>query len=237
MKVDIHSHFLPGIDDGARNPAESVAILKYLKDSGIETVCATPHYSLRHESIDSFIGRRNNAVSKLYDYMEKNGVSESSIPKILLGAEVALYHGLCDREELEKLCFGNRVILIELQFASLRGWESEEIYNIMYQHKVQPVMAHINRYIKLFSPIEYGELFFNGDVIPQINCECANSLFDFGKIKKIIKNTSPVVFGCDIHDPKLTSKCGLEKMKKFIASLPDGVREYLDQRERSCVEI
>lgn len=235
MLADLHSHFLPGIDDGARNPAQSVEILRYLKKNGIETVCATPHYSLRHESVDAFIKRRDEAVSRLYDHMEKNGVSEKEIPEIHLGAEVALYHGLCEREGLERLCFGGRCILIELQLTALKGWETEEIYNVMYQHNVRPIMAHVNRYTKLISPAAFEELFLNGDVISQINCECAVGLFGFGKMKNIIKSTLPVVFGCDIHDPTRASGSGLAKMKKFLDSLPAERREELSRLEASCL--
>ncbi len=237
MRVDFHSHFLPGIDDGAKTPEESVAILKYLKANDISVVCATPHYSMRHESIDSFIERRTKSYERLCSYMKEKGVSLGDVPKIVLGAEVALYRGLCDVEGLEKLCFGDKSILLELQFAPLGGWETEEVYNVMYQHGVRPVMAHINRYTKMFSSSDYEELFLNGDVTIQINSEVSGDFFGFGKMKKIIKSGLPVVFGCDIHSPRLTDKSGLEKLKKFLGSLSEEVSEELTLREKTCLEI
>ena len=219
VRVDFHSHFLPGIDDGARDPAQSVAILKYLKSAGITDVCATPHYSMRHESVNTFLERREASCSRLMEYMAKEGVKESDIPKIHLGAEVALYRGLCDVKDVEKLSFGNGSFLIEIQFAPFGGWETEEVYNVMYQHNVRPVMAHINRYSKLIGPADFEEIFLNGDVIPQINCEVANNIFLFGKMKKVIKSSLPVVFGGDVHSPELIEKNGIEKMKKYLGSL------------------
>src|SRR5262245_33776782 len=41
--VDLHCHFIPGIDDGARSLEEGLAILRELKRIGIERVIATPH--------------------------------------------------------------------------------------------------------------------------------------------------------------------------------------------------
>jgi protein-tyrosine phosphatase len=42
--IDIHSHILPGIDDGAKDFANSVEIVKELASQGVTDVVATPHY-------------------------------------------------------------------------------------------------------------------------------------------------------------------------------------------------
>ncbi len=237
MRVDFHSHFLPGIDDGAQRPEQSLGILRYLKANGIDDVCATPHYSLRHESIETFLSRREASCRKLYDHLEKEGVSQNEIPRIHLGAEVALFHGLCDREELKKLSFGDGNLLIELQFAPLRGWETEEVFNIMYHHGIRLIMAHINRYTKLFHSVSFEELFLNGDVVPQINCEITSDFFVFSKMKKIIKSGLPVVFGCDLHSADAVSKSGLDKMKKYLDSLSSDFGSELNEREKTYLEI
>ncbi|HWZ02743.1 MAG TPA: CpsB/CapC family capsule biosynthesis tyrosine phosphatase, partial [Mucilaginibacter sp.] len=41
--VDMHSHVLPGIDDGAKNPEESIALVKNMMELGIKKIIATPH--------------------------------------------------------------------------------------------------------------------------------------------------------------------------------------------------
>ena len=41
--VDIHSHILPGIDDGAKNTEESIHLIKEIKDLGFSKIIATPH--------------------------------------------------------------------------------------------------------------------------------------------------------------------------------------------------
>jgi hypothetical protein len=43
LKVDMHSHFLPGIDDGAQNMEESLNLLKTFEDRGYEKIITTPH--------------------------------------------------------------------------------------------------------------------------------------------------------------------------------------------------
>ena len=41
---DIHSHILPGIDDGARNVEESIKLLEKFYDNGVTDIILTPHY-------------------------------------------------------------------------------------------------------------------------------------------------------------------------------------------------
>ena len=41
--IDLHSHLLPGVDDGSRTLAQSVAVLATLVEQGVEAVCLTPH--------------------------------------------------------------------------------------------------------------------------------------------------------------------------------------------------
>jgi protein-tyrosine phosphatase len=41
--IDLHCHWVAGIDDGARSTAESIAMLRALRDVGFDRVCATPH--------------------------------------------------------------------------------------------------------------------------------------------------------------------------------------------------
>src|SRR6195952_1510198 len=43
VMVDMHSHVLPGIDDGAQTPGESVALVKKMMELGIKKIIATPH--------------------------------------------------------------------------------------------------------------------------------------------------------------------------------------------------
>lgn len=59
---DIHSHILPGLDDGAKDLQESLALLKVAQDDGITHMVATPHIH---------IGRFDNSVSHLYTDIEK----------------------------------------------------------------------------------------------------------------------------------------------------------------------
>ncbi len=236
MKIDFHSHFLPGIDDGAKTPAQSVEILQYLKRNGIERVCATPHFAKHGERVSSFLEHRAGAVRALNEYIDTNGIDRETLPHVTLGAEVHLYRNLSERERLKELCYeGCDRILLELPFRKFEGWELEEVYNIMYQLKVTPVMAHINRYTGFYSKSEFSDMFYNGDFILQLNCESANTFSGSSLIKKTLKSGYDLVFGCDIHSPEKVSESGLEKTEKILSKLSTDRLHELENFERSVL--
>ena len=43
LQTDIHSHFIPGVDDGSQSMEESISLLKQLKELGYKKVITTPH--------------------------------------------------------------------------------------------------------------------------------------------------------------------------------------------------
>ena len=235
MKTDFHAHFLPGIDDGANTPAESVKILQFLRSRGIERACATPHFAKHGERVTSFLERRKESVQRLDDFIEEKRIDRATLPEIILGAEVHLYEGLSEREGLGELCYqGTRHMLLELPFRKFEGWELEEIYNIMFQLKVTPVMAHINRYTAYYSKSEFGDMFYGGDFILQFNCESSLTHSGASLVKKAYKGGFTVVFGTDLHDPSKTVDCGLDRMLKLTEKLSGDPSDFEDY-ERAVI--
>ena len=47
--IDIHSHILPGVDDGSQSMDESLELLEIAADSGVHTIVATPHCNIPDE--------------------------------------------------------------------------------------------------------------------------------------------------------------------------------------------
>ena len=183
-----------------------------------------------------FLQRRGEAVRRLDEYIDSSGIDRAALPRTVIGAEVHLFRGLSEREDLSELCYsGTDRILLELPFRKCEGWEVEEIYNIMYQHNVQPVMAHINRYRKFYSKKEFEDTFYTGDFFIQLNTECTLSHSDFSFFRKCVKDAERVVFGCDIHDPGKLADCGLERALKFFEKLPESRQKHLDHYERSVL--
>jgi len=98
--IDLHCHILPGIDDGALDLADSLAMARVAADDGIETISATPH--IRHDH-DVRIAELPARVAELNGELSRNGVPV----EIVTGGEVAetAIEGLGE-DELEAVSLG-----------------------------------------------------------------------------------------------------------------------------------
>jgi protein-tyrosine phosphatase len=106
--IDLHCHILPGIDDGAGDLADSVAMARQAADDGIQAICATPHIRHDHDVRIHEIARRAEGLTR---ELARHGVPVSVLP----GGEVAetAVEGL-DEDELRRVALGGgRWILLE----------------------------------------------------------------------------------------------------------------------------
>src|SRR4051812_12714917 len=49
--IDLHLHILPGVDDGARSPQDALQMAVALRDAGVHTAAATPHFNDRTHDV------------------------------------------------------------------------------------------------------------------------------------------------------------------------------------------
>lgn len=105
--IDLHCHILPGVDDGAPDLDESVAMGRQAFDDGIATICATPHIRHDHEVRIPEIPAR---VAEVNAALAGRGVAVRVVP----GGEVAetAVAGL-DDDELRQVALGGRWVLLE----------------------------------------------------------------------------------------------------------------------------
>ena len=141
LAQDIHSHILPGLDDGSPDIETSLQLLQSLSDAGIHKFICTPHiigdmYRNTPETI-------NNALSKLKKALQENGLSM----EIGAGAEYMMddhfLELLRNKEPLMKLT--KNYILTELSYSTA----PEKLEKISFEINInnyQPLMAHPERY-------------------------------------------------------------------------------------------
>lgn len=152
--TDLHTHILPGMDDGARTVEESIALLRLEREQGVDTVVLTPHFYRGQERPRHFLTRRQEAEARLLEGLQKLSEDErSGLPKILLGAEVAFYPNLFEWEELPELCIGQtQNMLLEMPFAPWTGRMINQIYDLISHTGITPVIVHLERYLKMQRP-------------------------------------------------------------------------------------
>jgi tyrosine-protein phosphatase YwqE len=162
LSVDIHSHLLAGIDDGAKSWDESIAMLKTLNSIGYKKFITTPHImSDLYRNEPSTI---QSKLEELQTVIQSNGM----LLEIEAAAEYYLDELLMKKvEQSEKLMtFGKKYLLFETSFFS----EPLQIKEFIFQATskgYQLVLAHPERYS--YMTLAKAEDLRNRGVLFQIN--------------------------------------------------------------------
>ncbi len=139
--LDIHTHILPLIDDGAKSVEEAENMLKMLKEQGVTDVVLTPHFYLYSQDLEVFCEQRDRAFEEI----------SRTVPKGLrlhLGAEIAFYNISIDYKALSRLSIdGGRYILLELPFSGDYGKTIlPKLESFICNTGLTPIIAHAERY-------------------------------------------------------------------------------------------
>lgn len=164
--IDFHSHILPGMDDGADCVETSLAMLRESKRQGVDLICSTSHFYADEEDPRSFLSRRSEAFSRLLAAME----DPSEYPKILLGAEVLYFPGISVAEEVRELRLEKSpFLLIEPPMMPWSESMLDEVEQCGETLRCVPVIAHIDRYMRMLNDYKLFERVKNRNVLVQVN--------------------------------------------------------------------
>lgn len=147
--IDFHTHILPGIDDGSRDAAESLAMLREEQRQGVQRIVLTPHFYADRHTVEDFIRRREESVQRLVRALKEavQADPEFRFPTMKIGAEVYFFPGMGLAEKLPSLCIrGTDLILVEMPFAQ---WDELVLLNledILVKQGLRVVLAHVERY-------------------------------------------------------------------------------------------
>ncbi len=166
--LDIHSHILPMVDDGAGNVEESVALLQRLKEQGITDVVLTPHFNANIDSLDDFFELIKSTENKLSQAIKGMG-----LPNIHLGCEVRFFFGMGRCEKLRDFTLaGSDYLLVELSsFAPITKAVINEIIELSENLDIVPIIAHIERYCHLRGFKKLMSLIEEERILTQINAQ------------------------------------------------------------------
>ncbi|MBP8823025.1 MAG: histidinol phosphatase [Flavobacteriales bacterium] len=163
LECDVHSHFIPGIDDGAPTVEASMELLRAMHDLGFRKVVTTPH---------SMADGYRNPPEVILGGLEKlrRAVKGSGIPlEVEAAAEYYLDHALMENVASQKLLtFGRDMVLFELPFLS----EPAVLFNLVFEMQTQgfrPVLAHPERYTFWFADLAPLEKLKDRGVLFQLN--------------------------------------------------------------------
>lgn len=144
VNADIHSHLLPGIDDGSQDMETSLELIRGMKALGFKKLITTPHvmWDMYRNTPDVIFQKLEEVRSKLKEEhieIELNAAAEYFIDDHL---------GEMLQQKQRLLSIGNNLVLVEFSMAS-QSFELKEILFEMQMQGYQPVIAHPERYAYL----------------------------------------------------------------------------------------
>ncbi|ACU06079.1 tyrosine-protein phosphatase [Pedobacter heparinus] len=137
LGVDMHTHLLPGIDDGAKNVADTVGLIKGLKELGFSQFFCTPHiftelYPNTAETIDAALTITTTALTKAGVQVKIDAAAEYMVDETFKPAT-------------NLLSLPGRHVLIEMSYLSEMPAIEQVIFDLQIMgHKV--ILAHPERY-------------------------------------------------------------------------------------------
>ena len=138
--IDLHSHLLPGIDDGPRTLEESVEMARAMAADGVTLVAATPHV---RDDYPTAVGVVEDGVRTLRAALADAGIAI----EVRTGGEVAVdWADRADVEELRGFGLGGNPGVILVEFPYL-GWPLEVgmVCNRLLGEGLTPILAHPER--------------------------------------------------------------------------------------------
>lgn len=178
--VDIHSHILPGVDDGASDVETSVKLLEMMKEQGISHVLATPHFDASQCNTEEFSYYVSKAVKTLSDFTYGR-----DLPEVYTGCEVYYFPGISKSNGIKYFTLANsKYLLLELCYGQpITDRVIHEIIDLHDKFGIIPIIAHIERYSKEKGFKKLLELVRHRVCIAQIN---TMSLMDKQPYKKVV---------------------------------------------------
>ncbi|MDR0538243.1 MAG: hypothetical protein LBH04_09450 [Tannerellaceae bacterium] len=192
--TDIHSHLLPGVDDGIRTMEDSVAALEYLHEIGVKRICLTPHIM---EDLP------NNTPENLQARFQELKATASVRPELNLAAEYMLDAAFKEKLNDELLTMPEKHVLVETSASTPPPGLADILYDLALSGYI-PVIAHPERY-NYMQPKEYGKM-KEKEYKLQLNLFSLTGYYGLMPQKKavdLLKNGLYDFVGTDIHQLKV----------------------------------
>lgn len=220
--VDIHSHLLPGIDDGAKTLEKSVELTKSFQELGISQIITTPH-------ISHFIWNNTPEIieSKLQE--TKNALEENKIEiPFKASAEYFMDNWFDNHLKEEKLLtLKENYVLVEISYLSAPLNLYKTIFDIQVAGYT-PVLAHPERYLFYHENFSEYEKLKNAGCFFQLNLLSVVGYYG-SKVAKtadeLLKKGMYDFCGTDVHHRKHIASfnekikvANIDTLKKVVAN-------------------
>jgi tyrosine-protein phosphatase YwqE len=161
--TDIHSHLIPGIDDGSPDMDSSIDMIRKFVDLGYKKIITTPHVMC------DYYKNTPEIILKGLDDVKRELINQNINIDITVAAEYNLDDGLEELiEKKQLLTFGDNHVLFELPFMSEPQNFQETVFNLQMAG-YKPILAHTERYTYWYKNFEKYEELKSKGVLLQMN--------------------------------------------------------------------
>lgn len=220
--IDIHSHILPGIDDGSPDMETSTRMAEIAASEGIDIMVATPHFIPKDKEIER--DRVLKKTEELNEYIKNAGLDVAVYPgeEVFLSPEVP---DLFSQGKLITLFDGGKYLLVELPMMSIPPYTKDVLHGIMLKG-IRPIIAHPERNREIAQDIDkLTELVALGALVQ------VNSLSFYGVFGREAKHAAQRIVGegmaqfmaTDCH----TARARSPRYLKTAQMLPQGLIDLL----------
>jgi protein-tyrosine phosphatase len=195
--VDIHSHILPGLDDGARDMDESLAMLRIAAEAGTTDIVATPHSNFEFEFDPELVDR------KIADLA---AASDGAV-RIHRGCDFHLHFENIQEaiENPTKFAIAQKNYIL-VEFSDLLiARTAEEVLNRMLGVGLIPIITHPERNHLLQQQVERLERWVQGGCAIQVTAQSFSGRFGKSATRfagELIRRGLVHIVASDAHDSK-----------------------------------
>ncbi|HTE34383.1 MAG TPA: CpsB/CapC family capsule biosynthesis tyrosine phosphatase, partial [Chryseolinea sp.] len=179
LQVDIHSHLLPGLDDGVQSYEESEDVILHFQKLGYRKLITSPH--VMSDAYKNTTERILARLAKLRKFLESREID------IEIDAAAEYYldeHVFKMVDENQKmLTFGKNFLLFETNFLN-EPFNMKEFIFLATTKGYRPVLAHPERYLYLQNNLEKAQDLLDRGVLFQINISSITGFYS-----KIVQTT------------------------------------------------
>lgn len=163
LKTDMHSHLIPGIDDGSKSMEETITLLRKFSELGYKKVITTPHImaDFYRNTPEIILG----GLASVREEIKKQGINI----EIEAAAEYYLDYHIKDLiASKELLTFGDNYVLVELSFSQEQPGVKDILFELITEG-YKPILAHVERYPYYNNQWDKIEEYSDRGVLLQLN--------------------------------------------------------------------
>lgn len=181
--IDLHSHILPGLDDGAADQAQALEMAHIAQDEGISGIIATPHYMP-----GSFTDAVRVRVEEVVDSLNELCRSDNVDVKIYPGCEIAISTEIPDLMSKGLISTLNRskYLLIELPMTSIPIYVENVIFELELQGLI-PIIAHPERNSQIIERPSILAHYMEKGILVQVNAGSITGFYGDRVRRTVIK--------------------------------------------------